>query len=189
MISITECITIKMTDEQNLMRKIKVEKITLNIGTGKDQQLLEKAQKLLKNITGIDSVRTITQKRIAAWGLRPGLPIGCKLTLRHDQAHKLIPRMLAAKEFKLTEDNFDDNGNVSFGIKEYIDIKDAKYDPDIGAMGLQCSITLERPGFRIKKRKMFKKVIPMNHRIPKPDAMKFMIENYNVKFAVKEEEE
>jgi len=174
---------------KNPMRSIKVEKITLNIGTGKDQQKLEKAQKLLKSLTGIDSVRTITQKRIAAWGLRPGLPIGCKLTLRKKEATDLVPRMLAAKEFKLAENNFDENGNVSFGIKEYIDVRDAKYDPDIGTMGLQCSITLQRPGFRIKNRKMFKKTIPMHHRIPKVDAMNFMKDNYQVKIASDAEEE
>ena len=175
--------------DSNSMRTIRVEKVTLNIGTGKDQQLLEKAQRLMKNLTGIDSVKTITQKRIAAWGLRPGLPIGCKLTLRHEEAEKIIPRMLTAKDFMLTNENFDDNGNVSFGIKEYIDVKDAKYDPDIGALGLQCSVTLERPGFRIKKRKMLKKVIPMHHRIPREEAKKFMTDNYGVKFASKEEEE
>jgi large subunit ribosomal protein L5 len=175
--------------DKHPMREIRVEKITLNIGTGKDQQLLEKAQKLLKSLTGIDSVKTITQKRIAAWGLRPGLPIGCKLTLRNDQALAIIPRMLAAKDLKLADNNFDDNGNVSFGIKEYIDVKDAKYDPDIGVLGLQCSITLERPGFRIKKRKILKKNIPINHRIPRQEAMEFMKEKFNVKIASEEEEE
>lgn len=174
---------------KNPMRTIRVEKITLNIGTGKDQQLLEKAQKLLKNLTGIDSVRTITQKRIAAWGLRPGLPIGCKLTLRRDSALSMIPRMLAAKDMKLADNNFDDNGNVSFGVKEYIDVKDAKYDPEIGIIGLQCSITLERPGFRIKKRKILKRNIPLHHRIPRNEAMQFMKEKFNIKLASDEKEE
>lgn len=175
--------------ESNPMRNIKVTKVTLNIGTGKDQVMLEKAQKLLKQITGITPVRTITQKRIAAWGLRPGLPIGCKLTLRGQQALKLIPRMLAAKELKLNDTNFDDNGNVSFGIKEYIDIKDAKYDPEIGIIGMQCSITLERPGFRIKRRKLLKKSVPLHHRISKQDAMSFMRQQYNVKYLSEEEAE
>lgn len=172
----------------NPMRTIKVTKVTLNIGAGKDQVLLEKAQKLLKQITGITPVRTITQKRIAAWGLRPGLPIGCKLTLRGKFASDILPRMLAAKEFKLNDNNFDDNGNISFGIKEYIDIKDAKYDPEIGIIGLQCSITLERPGFRIKRRKSLKKTIPMNHRISKQDSMAFMKEHFNVQYASEEDE-
>lgn len=168
--------------QENPMRKITVEKLTLNIGAGKDQAKLEKAEKLLKQITGIAPVRTKTDKRIASWGLRPGLPIGCKLTLRDEQAVVMIPRLLAALDMKLTESNFDDNGNVSFGIKEYIDIKDAKYDPDIGIIGLQASITLKRPGFRIKQRKMLKKSIPLRHRIAKSESMDFMKQNFGVKF-------
>ena len=68
-------------------------------------------------------------------------------------------------------------------------MKDAKYDPDIGVMGLQCSITLERPGFRIKKRKIMKRDIPMHHRIPRPEAIEFMKKNFNVKIAEQEEEQ
>jgi len=173
----------------NPMRGIRVEKLTLNIGTGKDQVLLEKAEKLLVALTGLKPVRTVTQKRIAAWGLRPGLPIGCKLTIRKDQALEFIPRFLAALDFKLHDENFDDNGNISFGIKEYIDVKDAKYDPAIGIIGLQCSITLERPGFRIKKRKLLKKSLPLHHRIPKEESVAFMKEKFGVKFASDDDEE
>lgn len=168
--------------QENMMRKISVEKLTLNIGAGKDQAKLEKAEKLLKQITGIAPVRTKTEKRIAAWGLRPGLPIGCKLTLRGQTAADMIPRLLFALDMKLNEENFDENGNVSFGIKEYIDIKDAKYDPEIGIIGLQATITLKRPGFRIKHRKMLKKTIPIKHRIPKAESMDFMKQNFGVKF-------
>jgi len=177
-----------MTQEKNSMRNIRVQKVTLNIGTGKDQVALEKAQRLLNAITGVSSVKTITQKRIAAWGLRPGLPIGAKVTLRKDKALALIPRLLYSKENKLALNNFDDNGNVSFGIKEYIDIKDAKYDPDIGSMGLQCSITLERPGNRIKRRKILKRVIPIRHRVSKDDAIAFLKENFNVTTLTGDEE-
>lgn len=173
--------------QENIMRKISVEKLTLNIGAGKDQAKLEKAEKLLKQITGITPVRTKTDKRIAAWGLRPGLPIGCKLTLRGQSALDMIPRLLFALDMKLSDENFDDNGNVSFGIKEYIDIKDAKYDPEIGIMGLQATITLKRPGFRIKHRKMLKKTIPVKHRIPKTASMEFMKQNFGVKFRSEED--
>lgn len=169
------------------MRKITVEKLTINIGAGKDQAKLEKAEKLIKQLTGIAPVRTKTDKRIASWGLRPGLPIGCKLTLRGQSAIDMIPRLLTALDMKLTEDNFDENGNVSFGIKEYIDVRDAKYDPDIGILGLQASITLKRPGFRIKNRKMFKKTLPMRHRIPRSESMDFMKQNFAVKFKSDEE--
>lgn len=171
----------------NPMRKISVEKLTLNIGTGKDQSKLEKAESLLKQLTGIPPVRTITQKRIAAWGLRPGLPIGCKLTLRGTKAAEMIPRLLSSIDFALNDNNFDENGNVSFGIKEYIDIRDAKYDPVIGIMGLQASITLKRPGFRIKQRRMLNKSIPLRHKISSKESMEFMKETFGVKFKVEED--
>jgi large subunit ribosomal protein L5 len=174
--------------QDNPMRNIRVQKLTLNIGTGKDQVVLEKAQKLLGAISSVTPVKTVTQKRIAAWGLRPGLPIGVKVTLRKAKALELIPRLLYSKDNKLANNNFDDNGNVSFGIREYIDIKDVRYDPEIGSMGLQCSITLERPGTRIKNRKIMKRTIPVMHRVSKEDAIKFMEKNFEAKLEVEEEE-
>jgi len=170
----------------SLMRKIRVEKLTLNIGAGKEQAVLEKGIVLLKNITGLAPVKTITQKRIATWGLRPGLPIGCKITFRKEKARELAKRLLLAKSNSLSKNNFDDYGNVSFGIHEYIDIPDVKYDPKIGIMGLQASLTLQRPGFRIKRRKIMKRSIPKKHGIAREEAIQFMKDNFEIK--IKEEE-
>jgi large subunit ribosomal protein L5 len=167
----------------NPMRQIRIEKVTLNIGAGKDQTILNKGMRLLESITGIPPLKTVTQKRIAAWGLRPGLPIGCKTTLRKEPAQVLLARLLKAKENVLDETNFDENGNVSFGIHEYIDIPDVKYDPDIGIIGLQVCITLERPGYRIKRRKILKRRIPLHHRVSKNDAIEYMKERFSVKIA------
>ena len=173
-----------MTD--HIMRKIRVEKVTLNVGAGKDQKVLEKGLVLLKHISGVSPVKTVTQKRLAAWGLRPGLPIGCKVTLRGQQGTKLIPQLLSAKNDILKEDNFDDNGNISFGIPEYIDMKDIKYLPEIGIMGFQACITLQRPGFRVKRRKLFKRAISKHHRISRQDAMQFMTTTFNASYGEKE---
>ncbi|MFH1589769.1 MAG: 50S ribosomal protein L5 [archaeon] len=170
----------------NIMKEIRIEKVTLNVGAGKDQNKLKKSIKLIKIIAGIEPVKTITQKRIAGWGLRPGLPIGCKLTLRKAKAKELLGRLLQAKENKLALSCVDNSGNISFGIHEYIDIPDAKYDPDIGIMGLQVSITLERPGFRIKKRKIMKRKISKKHRITREDAMKFLQNEFKIKIGEKE---
>ena len=170
----------------NVMQKIRIEKLTLNIGCGKDQAKLEKGVKLLKNITGIDPVKTITNKRIPEWGLRPGLPVGCKITLRKDAAKELFIKLLKAKEDRLKENQFDKSGNVSFGIEEYIDIPDVKYDPDIGIMGFEICLTLERSGFRIKRRKRLKKKIPVKQSITKEDAIKFVKEKFNVKIGEEE---
>ncbi|MBN1275168.1 50S ribosomal protein L5 [Candidatus Woesearchaeota archaeon] len=165
-----------MTD----MRAIRIEKVTLNIGAGKDENLLKKGERLLKNITGIDPVRTITQKRIQGWSLRPGLPIGVKITLRGKEAEALIPRILSAKDNALSSSCFDEHGNISFGIPEYVDIQGAKYDPDIGIIGLQASITLDRPGYRVKKRKRQKRKIGKHHLVNKQDAIAFMKEQFKI---------
>jgi len=163
------------------MREIRIEKLTLNIGAGKEQAKLEKGVKLLTQLAGRPPVKTITQKRILGWGLRPGLPIGAKLTLRKTAAEGLLPRLLAAKEHTLDPSNFDDHGNISFGVPEYIDVPNAKYDPDIGIMGSQASVTLERPGFRINRCKIMKRHIGPAHRITHQDAMEFMKARFHVK--------
>lgn len=165
----------------NLMKSIRIEKITLNIGAGKDQTRLEKGLTLLNTITNTTPIKTITNKRIQEWGLRPGLPIGCKLTLRKDKAMKILPRLLDAIDNRLREKQFDGNGNIAFGIHEYIEIPGVKYDPKIGIMGLEVCVTLERPGYRIKRRRLLSRKIPIRHRISKQEAINFMTKNFNTK--------
>jgi len=165
----------------NPMREIRIEKITLNIGSGKEQTRLDKSIKLLESLTGIKPIKTFTKKRIPGWGLRPGLPIGCKLTLRKKNATEILIKLLKAVDDLLKPSQFDNNGNVAFGIPEYIDIPGAKYDPSIGIMGLEVCVTLERPGFRIKRRRLRKKSISPRHSITKEEAIKFMESKFNVK--------
>ena len=164
----------------NPMKNIRIEKVTLNIGAGKDQSRLEKGIVLLNTIANSTPVKTTTKKRIQEWGLRPGLPIGCKITLRKHRATKILPRLLDAVDNKLAETQFDENGNIAFGIHEYIEIPDVKYDPKIGIMGLQVCVTLERPGFRIKRRKLMSRKIPSRHRISKQEAIDFMSKNFKI---------
>lgn len=165
----------------NPMQLPRIEKVTLNIGAGKDQTKLEKGLVLIRAITGIDPIKTVTKKRIPNWGLRPGLPIGCKLTLRKAKAIDVLKRLLQAKEFKLKDSHFDDAGNISFGITEYIDIPGVAYDPKIGIMGLQVCISLEKRGYRIKRRKLAQKKISKKHTVTKEEAITFMQKEYNVR--------
>ena len=165
----------------NSMKNIRIEKVTLNIGAGKDQARLEKGVVLLNSITNATPIKTITSKRIQEWGLRPGLPIGCKLTLRKDKANKMLPRLLEAVDNQLKKKQFDENGNIAFGIHEYIEIPGVKYDPKIGIMGLEVCVTLERPGYRIKRRRLMVRKIPSRHRISKQEAIEFMASNFNTK--------
>ena len=164
----------------NPSRNIKINKVTLNIGAGKDQVKLDKGIKLLKSITNVSPVKTVTSKRIPGWGLRPGLPIGCKVTLRRKNAVEVLKRLIQAKDNSLRESQFDDNGNIAFGIEEYIDIPEVKYDPEIGIIGLEVCITLERNGFRIKRRRIAKKKIPKSHIITKQEAIDFMKKKFNI---------
>ena len=163
------------------MKEIRIEKVTLNVGAGKDPRQLERGVKLLKNITGIEPVKTTTNKRIQGWGLRPGLPIGCKITLRGKQAEEMTDRLVYAKDNVFKESYFDNNGNISFGILEYVDIKDAKYDVDIGMMGLQATITLTRPGYSVMRRRNKPSKVPRSHRINKEEAISFLKEKFKVK--------
>src|SRR3989344_2950685 len=158
----------------NPMQQVKIGKVTLNIGAGKDPAKLEKGLVLIKAITKIEPIKTVTMKRIAEWGLRPGLPIGCKLTLRKKPAQELLTRLLKAKENNLAERNFDTNGNISFGIQEYIDIPGVAYDPKIGVIGLEVCVTLEKNGYRIKNRKIKQKKLPKKHTVTKEEAKEFM---------------
>lgn len=167
--------------KMNPMKTIRLEKVTLNIGAGKDQTKLEKGMVLLSTIADATPIKTITNKRLQEWGLRPGLPIGCKLTLRKNKAIELLPRLLGAIENRISKKQFDDNGNIAFGIHEYIEIPGVKYNPKIGIMGLEVCITLERPGYRIKRRRLLARKIPTRHRISKQEAINFMVEHFNTK--------
>lgn len=157
----------------NKMKEVRIEKITLNIGAGKNEELLKKGLKLLQKITSSKPVETKTKKRIPGWALRPGLAIGCKVTVRKD-CGQLLKRLAAAKDNILEQRNFDNQGNFSFGIPEYIDIAGLEYDPELRIMGLEAAVTLERPGFRVRKRTLKTAPVGKNHQISKEEAISFV---------------
>jgi large subunit ribosomal protein L5 len=163
----------KTNSKESPLKEIRISKITLNIGAGKDEDHLKRGLKLLQKISGMTPVKTKTNKRIPGWGLRPGLVIGCKVTVRKD-TEKLLKRLLAAKENTLSNRNFDNLGNLSFGVPEYIDIGGMEYDPELKIMGLEVAVTLERPGYRVKKRQDKPEAIGKNHQITKEEAIEFV---------------
>lgn len=172
----------------NVMKNIFVEKVTLNIGVGSPGDSLDKALKLLKNITGAKPVTTSSNKRIPTWGVRPKLPIACKVTVRGEKAAQLLNDLLQAVDSKIPRRKFDKSGNFSFGIAEYIDIPSVPYDASVGVIGLEIAVTLGRPGFRVKRRSVKKAKIGVKHRISAEEAMNFMKEKYKVVFDDEEEE-
>ncbi|MBI4018193.1 MAG: 50S ribosomal protein L5 [Candidatus Aenigmarchaeota archaeon] len=164
-------------NKSNKMREIRVEKVTLNIGCGTKLNP-ETAKVILERISGAKAVITKTHKR-STFGVAKNRPIGSKTTIRKG-SEQLLQRLLEAKERNLPRASFDATGNVSFGVREYIEIPNMDYDPKLGVMGLDVSITLERPGYRVKKRKTGSR-IGKNHVITREEAMQFMQEKFGVK--------
>ena len=166
--------------DSNPMRAIRIAKLVLNIGVKDPVAEVEKAYRLLEKITNKKPVKTKATKKARTFGIRKGLPIGVKVTLRGKEAEELLKELLKAVENRLKESCFDDEGNVNFGIKEYLDIPGIKYDPTIGVFGMNVSVQLERPGFRVKRRRLKRSKVGRLHRIKKQEAIEFMKEKFNV---------
>ncbi|MEN4016960.1 MAG: 50S ribosomal protein L5 [Methanobacterium sp.] len=165
----------------NPMEEVKIAKATVNIGVGEGGERLARAEKLLESITGQQPVRTYSKVTNPEFGIRKGQPIACKVTLRGEKADKAVKMILDGIENRLKSRQFDAQGNVSFGINEHIDIPGMRYDPDIGIFGMNISITFEKPGYRIKKRKIMRKKIPVKHTVTPEETMEYMKENFQVK--------
>jgi large subunit ribosomal protein L5 len=170
-----------MDEKQNKMREIFVSKVTVNMGVGQPGEALKTAQAILEGITGGKSVQTKATVRLPTWNIRPGLPIGAKTTLRGEQAKTFLTRALLAKGNALKKRNFDKVGNFGFGIKEHIDMAGVKYDPKLGIRGFDVLVTLERPGYRVSKRKLFKARVGHAHVITRDEGIAFMEKTFNVK--------
>ncbi len=164
----------------NPMREIRIEKVTLNMGVGGSGDKLANAERVLGNITGRKPTRTHTKQTIREWGVKQGEPIGCKVTLRGEDAVKTLKRLFDAVERRLYKGCFDDRGNFAFGVKEHIDIPGVSYDPEIGVLGMDVCVTLCRPGYRIRCRKRLARPIPKSHRITKEEAINFVVEKFKV---------
>lgn len=163
------------------MNKIKINKVTLNIGVGDSGDKLQKAEKLLQELTEQKPVRTYGKKTISEWNVKKFAPIGVKVTLRGKKAVKFLERAFVAVENVVKPTQFDRNGNLSFGVKEYIELPGSKYDPDIGMFGFDVSVNLERMGYRIARRKKLQRKLPAKVRIPPAESIKFIQENFKVK--------
>ena len=165
--------------EENPMRRIRIEKVTLNIGCAGDVQKIERAKKLLEYLTGRKAVITKSKRR-STFGIAKGKPVGVKVTLRKKEAVEFLKKALEAVDKKLEASKFDENGNFNFGIKEYIEIPGVKYSHEVGMLGLDVDVTLERPGFRVKRRRRQKKKIPKAHAISKDEAIEWVKKNFGV---------
>jgi large subunit ribosomal protein L5 len=165
--------------KENSMRELKIEKITLNIGCGDDKQKIEKSVKLLEMLTEKKAVITKSKKR-STFGVPKGKPLGTMVTLRKKDAEEFLKKALVAKENKISLNQFDKDGNFSFGVREYIDLPGVRYSHEIGMMGFDVAVTLERRGFRIKRRRIKKTQIPRKQKISKEEAAEWLKNKFGI---------
>ena len=158
----------------NPMRQPRVEKVTLNIGVGQGGEKLEKAVTLLNQITGEQVIKTKTMKRIPAFGVRPKLLLGAKVTVRGQAAEALLDRALQAVDRQLKESNFDQTGNLSFGVRDYSDLPGMKYDPQLGVFGMDVCVTIGRPGYRVKRRGTKRARVGNRHILSKTESIEIL---------------
>ncbi len=122
---------------KNVMEVPRIEKIVVNVGLGEAIQnikLMDAAQKELELITGQRAVVTKAKKSIAAFKLRQGMSVGCKVTLRGDRMFEFIDRFInivlpRIRDFRgVSDKSFDGRGNYSIGIKEQFVFPEIDYD-------------------------------------------------------------
>src|SRR5690348_16955463 len=104
------------------MRKVSIEKVVINIGVGKSGDAIERAKRVLQQITKQTPSARRAKKAIRDFGVHKGEPIGLVVTVRREGTRELILNLLTAREKKLSPTSFDDRGSVSFGVKEHIEI-------------------------------------------------------------------
>jgi large subunit ribosomal protein L5 len=165
-------------ESSNPLRIVRIEKVTLNIATGKSGEPLEKAKKVLNQLTNKTPTTKLAKKAIKDWGVRKGEPIAAVVTLRGKDAGEFLKRALDAVSNKVNESSFDDYGNFSFGIKEHIEIPGTRYIPELGIFGATIHVTLGRPGYRIRTRAIRPSKMGRNHYVSHEDAVKFMQNNF-----------
>ncbi len=164
----------------NPMRVPKISKVTVNMGIGEGGENLAKAETLLEALTGQKPKRTFSKVNEPSFGIRKNLPIACMVTLRNDNAEKFLEKAFGGIDKKLKASSFDEFGNVSFGIKEHIDIPGERYDPKVGIYGMDVNLTVERPGYRIKRRKNHAVKPSKKHLVTNTDSIEFLKSKYGV---------
>ena len=169
------------TWKESPMLKPKIEKVSVNISVGKSGEPLEKASKVLRDLTSQNPCKRKAKQTIRDFGIRKGEPTACVVTLRKQKATEFLRRLLPIVENSISKDCFDEYGNFSFGIREHIEIPGVKYEPEVGIFGMNVSVSLSRPGYRVKKRRRKKAKVGSKHMLTPEDAMVFVKEALGVK--------
>ena len=135
---------------KNTLEVPKIEKIIINMGVGeavRDSKKIEHATRDLAAITGQKPVVTRAKRANAAFKLRAGMPIGCKVTLRRSRMYEFLDRLISIaiprqRDFRgVSPKSFDGRGNFSMGVTEQIVFAEIDYDKTDRIRGLDINIT------------------------------------------------
>ena len=122
---------------KNVMAVPRLEKVVINMGVGEaiaDKKILENARADLEKISGQRPVTCVARKSVAAFKIRDGMPIGCKVTLRRERMYEFLDRLVniaipRVRDFRgLNPRSFDKQGNYSMGVTEQIIFPEIDYD-------------------------------------------------------------
>lgn len=160
------------------MREPQIEKVVVHMGVGQGGRELANAEEILEDVTSQQSVRTRAKRTEPEFGIRQGDPIGAKVTMRDDAAVSFLE--MALPLVQLSTRQFDDTGNFSFGVEEHTEFPGQEYDPNVGIYGLDVTVNMVRPGYRVSKREKATRSIPSSHRLTVEDAAAFIESNFDV---------
>jgi large subunit ribosomal protein L5 len=166
--------------QQLPMKRIRVDKVVINIGVGRSGEPIEKARNALIELTNQEPAVRGAKRTVRDFGIHKGEPIGVLVTLRRQAAIEFLKRVIAAKRNVLKTSSFDNFGNISIGIHEHIDIPGTKYNPEIGIFGMDVNVVLSRPGYRIARKSRKSSKIGKSHRINSEQAIEFFKSEYGV---------
>ena len=133
----------------NAMQVPRIDKIVVNMGVGEgvqDAKKVNAAAAELALIAGQKPIVTRAKQSIAAFKLREGMPVGCKVTLRRDRMYEFLDRLITValprvRDFRgLPGGSFDGNGNFAMGLKEQIVFPEIDYDKVENVRGLNVVI-------------------------------------------------
>jgi large subunit ribosomal protein L5 len=159
------------------MREPQVEKVVVHMGVGQGGRELADGEEILAEITGQQPVRTTAKATVGEFDLREGDPIGAKVTLRDELADEFLATALGLVELDAAQ--FDETGNFSFGVEEHTEFPSQEYDPNTGIYGLDVTVNLVRPGYRVAKRDKAARSIPSSHRLDPADAIAYVESVYD----------